>query len=299
MGPRGASDSSAHVELPGTAADRRALAERFVAICQERAERGRRTTPGGVIGELHRICRVEGLPIPPGIVKAFVTALARRGLLLHADGAPIRAMTATFVPPTDPVGLVQALEATFSAAVESRPESDGWPADVIDAPPSGDDGAHGAGFAALPPMFDEVAPPADEGAARLTVGGAGLDGPALEEGAVGEAPSPEAEGIADAPVRSPSKRRRGGRRGRGGGDATPLAEEPLVDAGDAAQVGVEAGVAERAASVDASGSSPSVHSSLPTSDISDDPPVVQEEPVEAPPRRRARRPRVSRNPSES
>ncbi len=104
----------------GIAADRKVVTDLLVAVCQERAQRNRKCAVQWVLGDLLRRVKQEKVQIPGRVVKGVVAALVKAGALIHPDGEPIRAGTATFVAPADAEALRERLDAFLREVLASH-----------------------------------------------------------------------------------------------------------------------------------------------------------------------------------
>lgn len=238
--------ADAGLDLPPLAA-RRALAEAFVRVSHERAAQDRKCAVQFVIGDLLNL----KLPARADEVRGFCNSLFRSGLLLHADGEPVRKPTSPFIPPTDAEALLAGLEAKVHAALEAKGLS-APPAPEAEAPAEEDGrrrrkrgGRRGRGR-----DRDEPAAELAEAASEAAASEADAEAPATELPEVEAAPEPEerpapeaveadaVEAEADAPSADEGRRRRkrGGRRGRGKKESTeqPASEAPIPEAAPSA-----------------------------------------------------------------
>jgi hypothetical protein len=193
----------------GIAADRRVVTDLLVSVCQERARRNRKCAVQWVLGDLLRRVKQEKVQVPSRVVKGIVGALVKSGALMHPDGEPIRAGTATFVPPNDADGLRARLEAFLRETLASH------------------------GVATNAPGIDEIVRGADNGAGR--------NGATRPSSAPAAPPTEPAATLVDAPAAAvdepvstePAARARRGGRGRRKSDA-PTAPDATSDAPAAA-----------------------------------------------------------------
>ncbi len=88
---------------------RHAVVHEFVDHVQERARRNRKNTLKYTVGDTARRCRKSDPPAATRHVRSVITALTQAGLLLHADGSPVRSPSAPFEVPKEPEELLSAL----------------------------------------------------------------------------------------------------------------------------------------------------------------------------------------------
>ncbi len=214
----------------GTPADRRAVPQLLVDVCQERQKRGRTCAVQFVLGDVQRRVRQQKVHIPGRVVKGIVNGLVKAGALLHADGEPIRNVSAPFVAPSDAEALRHKLQDVVREVLRAKGfTDDGAIAELLNG-----GAVEAVPVAAAPGAAPRNAPPAerpardeDGGGRRRGRGRRRGDGEAVAateptgEPAVPQ-PASEVE-VPAAPVAEEAPARRGRRRAK---DVEVVAEAP-------------------------------------------------------------------------
>ena len=94
---------------PVTHMMRHTVVHEFVDHVQERAARKRKNSLKYTVGDTARRCRKTDPPVATRHVRSVINALAQAGQLLHADGTPVRSVSAPFVIQKDAEELLAAL----------------------------------------------------------------------------------------------------------------------------------------------------------------------------------------------
>ena len=199
----------------GTPADRRAVPQLLVDVCQERQKRGRTCAVQFVLGDVQRRVRQQKVHIPGRVVKGIINGLVKAGALLHADGEPIRSASAPFVAPADAEALRHKLQDVVREVLRAKGFSDDAAiaellnGGTVEAAP-----APAGARAAEPSGRDE-----DSGGRRRGRGRRRGDG----EATVASEPPSGATAPQAAPVEEEAPARRGRRRAK---DAEVVSEPP-------------------------------------------------------------------------
>lgn len=94
---------------PLTQVIRHTVVHEFVDHITERAQRKRKNTLRYTVGDTARRCRKTDPPVPTRHVRHVINALMQAGVLLHADGDPVRSQSAPFTVSKDPEELLDVL----------------------------------------------------------------------------------------------------------------------------------------------------------------------------------------------
>lgn len=102
---------------------RHTVIHEFVDHIQERTRRNRKNTLKYTVGDTARRCRKTDPPVATRHVRGVISALSQAGLLLHADGTPVRSPSAPFVLDKDPEELLHSLAVFYASTLLNSGEA--------------------------------------------------------------------------------------------------------------------------------------------------------------------------------